>query len=140
MSFAQGFWHAASLNSDMLKGRWEKFWINGNVLDYIRNDFEPLHVAWCRGLKCFIIFLSQEDFRLVSLPRVFNACCWQAIWLTANCLQKGSSAPYWINYPSKAVTATLSAGRNECTLLAFSLISLIEGFNQKCSTVNDIFW
>lgn len=38
------------------------------------------------------------------------------------------------------LTATLSAGRNECTLLAFSLISLIEDFNQKCNTVNDICW
>lgn len=40
----------------------------------------------------------------------------------------------------RLLTATLSAGRNECTLLAFSLISLIEDFNQKCNTVNDIFW
>lgn len=38
------------------------------------------------------------------------------------------------------LTATVSAGRNECTSLAFSLISLIEDFNQKCNTVNDIFW
>lgn len=40
----------------------------------------------------------------------------------------------------RLLTATLSAGRNECTLLACSLISLIEDFNQKCNTVNDIFW
>lgn len=38
------------------------------------------------------------------------------------------------------LTATFSAGRNEFTSLAFSLISLIEDFNQKCNTVNDIFW
>jgi len=40
----------------------------------------------------------------------------------------------------RLLTATLSAGRSECTLLAFSLISLIEDFNQKCNTINDIFW
>lgn len=39
----------------------------------------------------------------------------------------------------RLLTATLSAGRNGCTLPALRLISLIEDFNQKCNTVNEIF-
>lgn len=102
MSICTGFLQIPNLNCDMLKGRLDTFWINGNVLAYIRNGFDLLHVAGHSRLKCFYELLFSGRFLACFFANIFSACCWQAIWLTANSLQKGSSVWYWINYPSQA--------------------------------------
>lgn len=132
------------LDCAMLKGRLETFWVKENVFAYIRHGFNLLHVAGWSRLKCFCQLLFSGRLLACFFAELFFFFSMHAAGKLFDFLQiaqeKGPVYGTELITLQMLLTATMPAGRNKCTSLAFSLISLIEDFNQKRNRVNGIFW